>query len=313
VTAPASAARPAADPTDWRRWVVYQRERFPLLAHGPLIGAFAFAAVSVSAAGRGARPAAAAIVVAAVSALVAFFQLRVIDEHKDAADDAQWRPYRPVPRGLVTLRELRTLGLAGAAVQAGLAYWLDPLLLFPLAALWGMLGLMAVEFGLKTAMHGRPLLILLSHGLVVPCVDAYASMADWYVAGGIPATLLASFLVASYANGLVVEIGRKLRAPADEERGVGTYTADWGTRRALVTWGAAVLVSFASALLVARQLGTLLPTALVLSAAASWVAYGAFRVSTGTPGAGKFAEQGAGVWTLALYGALGLLPWWRGA
>lgn len=312
MSASVASATPTADPTDWRRWVVYQRERFPLLAHGPLIGAFAFAAVSVSAAGRGARPSWHAVLVAAVSALIAFFQLRVIDEHKDAADDAQWRPYRPVPRGLVTLRELRVLGVAGAAMQAALAWWLDPLLLLPLAALWGMLGLMAVEFGLKTVMHGKPLLILLSHGVIVPCVDAYASMADWYVAGGIPATLLASFLAASYANGIVVEIGRKLRAPADEEPGVNTYTADWGTPRALTTWGGAVLLSLASALLVARQLGTLMPTALVLGVAASQVAWGAHQVAQGHPGGGRFAERGAGIWTLALYGALGALPWWVG-
>jgi len=311
VTASASSPGPAADPTDWRRWVVYQRERFPLLAHGPLIGAFAFAAVSVSAAGRGERPPWSAVLVAAATALVAFFQLRVIDEHKDAAEDARWRPYRAVPRGLVTLGELRAIAVAGAVLQATLAWWLAPKLLLPLVALWGMLALMAVEFGLGQAMHGKPLLILLSHGIVVPCVDAYASMTDWYVAGGTPATLLVSFLVASYANGIVVEIGRKLRAPADEEAGVSTYTADWGTPRALATWGGAVMLSLASALLVAKQLGTLLPTALVLGAAASQVAYGAHQVWHGAPKAGRFAERGAGLWTLSLYGALGLLPWWR--
>jgi len=162
VTASASSPGPAADPTDWRRWVVYQRERFPLLAHGPLIGAFAFAAVSVSAAGRGERPPWSAVLVAAATALVAFFQLRVIDEHKDAAEDARWRPYRAVPRGLVTLGELRAIAVAGAVLQATLAWWLAPKLLLPLVALWGMLALMAVEFGLGQAMHGKPLLILLS-------------------------------------------------------------------------------------------------------------------------------------------------------
>jgi len=36
------------------------------------------------------------------------------------------------------------------------------------------------------------------------------------------------FLAAGYCNGMVVEIGRKIRAPEDEERGVETYTAVWG-------------------------------------------------------------------------------------
>ncbi|MDX2183459.1 MAG: UbiA family prenyltransferase [Gemmatimonadaceae bacterium] len=301
----------AADPTDWRRWVVYQRERFPVLAHGPLIGAFAFAAVSVSAAGRGARPSAAAVLVAAVSAMLAFFQLRVIDEHKDAADDATWRPYRPVPRGLVTLAELRVLGVAGAAVQLGTAWWFAPQLVWPLVALWGVLGLVAAEFGLARVLRGRAMAILLSHGVVVPCIDAYASMADWYVAGGVPAALLGSFLVASYANGLVVEIGRKLRAPSDEEPGVSTYTAEWGTRRALQRWVAAVAVSLASAVSVAWQLGTAGWTTLLLGGAACGVAWAVVRVSRGSLGAGRVAERAAGLWTLTLYGALGFLPWWR--
>ena len=38
-----------------------------------------------------------------------FFLLRLFDEFKDAEDDAKYRPYRAVPRGLVTFGELRGL------------------------------------------------------------------------------------------------------------------------------------------------------------------------------------------------------------
>ena len=38
------------------------------------------------------------------------------------------------------------------------------------------------------------------------------------------------------AAGIVLEIGRKLRAPEDEEPGVSTYTAEWGRDRALAAW-----------------------------------------------------------------------------
>ena len=82
------------------RWWIYQRERFPVFGHGPLILAFSFSAMSYSALLRGAtslRPAAA--LVAFVTAFLFFLQLRIADEFKDAEDDARWRPYRPVPRG----------------------------------------------------------------------------------------------------------------------------------------------------------------------------------------------------------------------
>jgi len=104
------------------RWWVYQRERFPLVAHGPLILAFSFCAVSFSAHLRqGVWPRAGAAGVAFVSSLLFFLQLRIADEFKDREEDARFRPYRPVPRGLVRLRELGWLFALGALVQLGLA------------------------------------------------------------------------------------------------------------------------------------------------------------------------------------------------
>lgn len=88
------------------RWWVYQRERFPVFAHGALIAAFSASAVCYSALVRGAdRVALGSLAVAFGTAFLFFLQLRIADEFKDFAEDARFRPYRPVPRGLVTLRE----------------------------------------------------------------------------------------------------------------------------------------------------------------------------------------------------------------
>ena len=91
-----------------KRWWIYQQERFPLAAHGPLILAFSASAVAYSALlrGPGARPAVISFAVAFLVSLGSFFLLRVADEFKDAEEDARFRPYRPVPRGLIRLREL---------------------------------------------------------------------------------------------------------------------------------------------------------------------------------------------------------------
>src|SRR5207248_6857252 len=123
------------------RWWVYQRERFPVLAHGLLIAAFSSSAVCFSAILRGrelypdaqvqtpAEPSWRSLLVAFVTAFFFFLQLRIADEHKDYDEDARYRPYRPVPRGLVTLRELAVVFALGALVQLGLALWLHPPLL----------------------------------------------------------------------------------------------------------------------------------------------------------------------------------------
>ena len=110
------------------RWWVYQRERFPVLAHGVLIGAFSFAGVSYPAALRdvGGAPEPRVVFVAFVTAFLFFLQLRLLDEFKDYEEDAAYRPYRPVPRGLVTLRELGWVGVAAAAVQLALSFWIHP-------------------------------------------------------------------------------------------------------------------------------------------------------------------------------------------
>jgi len=49
--------------------------------------------------------------------LLMFLQLRIADEFKDAAEDARWRPCRPVPRGLVSLKELRGVFILAALIQ----------------------------------------------------------------------------------------------------------------------------------------------------------------------------------------------------
>src|SRR5574341_370870 len=112
------------------RWLIYQRERFPIAAHAPLVAAFSGSAVCFSSLLRGeiVIPPARSLIVAFVTALLFFLQLRIADEFKDAEDDARYRPYRPVPSGLVTLGELERVAVAAAAVQLALAVWIDPLL-----------------------------------------------------------------------------------------------------------------------------------------------------------------------------------------
>ena len=91
-----------------KRWWIYQMERFPLAAHAPLIAAFSACAVSFSSLlDRAPVPGWQAYLVAFGVCLLMFLQLRIADEFKDAEDDARWRPYRPVPRGLIRLPELR--------------------------------------------------------------------------------------------------------------------------------------------------------------------------------------------------------------
>jgi 4-hydroxybenzoate polyprenyltransferase len=294
------------------RWWVYQRERFPVLVHGPLIAAMSFSAVSVSSLLRsGTRlPAAGSLLVAFVTTLLFFLQLRVADEFKDRATDARYRPYRAVPRRLVSLRELGTVAAVGALLQLGLALWLQPSLALLLAAVWVYLGLMWKEFFARQYLTAHPITYLWSHMLILPLITIYATACEWRIASAIMPSGLAWLVVASFFNGLVIEIGRKIRAPEAEERGVETYSALWGRRTATLAWWAAMLLAAVSSLPVAQAIG--LPAVLAvafgivlaLAAVAGW----RFLDQSTSKRAGLF-EPVSGLWTLVAYLGLGAGPW----
>lgn len=291
------------------RWWIYQRERFPLAAHGPLILAFSACAVSFSALLRGADrfPSPAVIAVAFVSSLISFLHLRLADEFKDFEDDKRWRPYRPVPRGLVSLRELGVLWVATAVLQVGLAVWLDVRLVPLLLLTWLYLALMSREFFCREWLKAHPFTYMWTHMFIMPLIDFYATACEWLTASDRPPAGLFWFVGVSFLNGFVIEIGRKIRAPGDEEEGVETYSRLWGRGRAVTAWLAAMTLTGAVAIVAAARIAFALPVALVLGAVL------AFSVTTSVrfvraPEKGRRFERLAGVWTLALYLFLGVVP-----
>jgi 4-hydroxybenzoate polyprenyltransferase len=301
------------------RWWVYQRERFPVFAHAPVILAFSLSAISYSALLRGSTslPGWKPCLVAFLSSLLTFFELRLADEFKDFEEDSRYRPYRPVPRGLINLRELAWVWAVCMVVQLLMALWLSPHLVVLLIATWIYLGLMTREFFVKGWLKARPVVYMVSHMAIMPLVDFYATACDWVLLGRQkPAPGLFWFLLVSLFNGMVIEIGRKIRVPKDEESGVETYSFLWGQKRAVAVWLAMMAVTGILACRAAQNIG-FLSGAMTILAATFAVAFvlGLRFLSTQAAGAGKRLETMAGVWSLLLYISLGVLPialrFWR--
>lgn len=293
------------------RWWIYQRERFPILGHGTLIAAFSFSAVSYSSLlrGRAELPRLGVMLVAFASAFLFFLQLRIADEFKDHEEDSRYRPYRPVPRGLISLRELGIIGGVAALIQLALGLWLQTSLVVVLLITWAYLALMSKEFFAREWLKARPITYMWTHMLIMPLIDLYSTACDWLVAGGAPPRGLIWFLMVSFFNGIVIEIGRKIRAPEDEEPGVETYTVLWGRRNAVLAWLGALLATALSALMAASLIGLTGVMSVMLGAlfAVATIMARSFLRHPVTSRAKRF-ESMSGAWTVLMYLGLGGVP-----
>ena len=307
---PQAKPRAPSKPSAFARWWIYQRERFPLATHAPLIAAFSFCTLSFSMLARGvvALPSLKATVVAFATALIFFLQMRIADEFKDADEDARYRPYRPVPRGLITLRELGVVAVAGGVVQALLALWLSPALLPFLLVTWAYLGLMCREFFVRDWLKAHPTTYMWSHMFILPLIDLYGTACDWRVANVEPPLALGILLFVSFCNGFILEVGRKIRAPEDEEYGVETYSALWGRERAVAVWLVALIVTALGAALATFAIQTPWESVAYTLVVALAIFAGRRFLRRPRPGSGKPLELLSGLWTLVLYLSLGAIP-----
>jgi 4-hydroxybenzoate polyprenyltransferase len=237
---------------------------------------------------------------------VFFFMLRVLDEHKDAGTDQRYRPELPVPRGLVTLAELRWVGGGALIAVLALNALLAPALLLACLAIAVWAALMTREFFVREWLRAHPAAYLISHMAIMPMIDTYTTGLDWMVAGARPSPGLACFLVVTFLNGTVIEIGRKIRVPETEREGVDTYTGAWGIRAAPTIWLMVLLAAAFTAWLAARYSGAGSLTAVALVGLVPVTAFPAIRFLQAHSAAGaRSIEKASGLWVLASYLLLG--------
>src|SRR5262249_27228211 len=153
--------------------------------------------------------------------------------------------------------------------------------------------LMSQEFFVGGWLRSRHVAYMLSHMVIVPLIDLAATACDWWPAGSVPPGLF-TFVAVSYFNGVVIEVGRKVRAPVEEEEGVATYSALWGPGRAVVVWLTALLTTAGCALLAAALIDFVLPMAFLLAVLLVLAGVGAATylagAQAGRKGAGKRIE-----------------------
>ena len=179
-----------------------------------------------------------------------FLQLRITDEFKDYEEDLKYRPYRPVQRGIISLKALGKIGIATIIIQIILAYVIDFKIIYVMLIILLYMFLMAKEFFIKEWLTKRILIYALSHVVIMIFITLVIVNATQYIILGeaenifkfgalqwyrhnIDIALIPLFTL-NYLNGIVLEIGRKTRRADEEEHGVQTYSKLWGKKKAAV-------------------------------------------------------------------------------
>ncbi len=250
-----------------KRLIAYLAERFPLNKFGIMVSMFALSGLCFSQMLRGVQPLPPlpVFLITAVVTLLVFFQLRVADEFKDYEDDCLYQAYRPVPRGLVKLKELGVLAFLSALVQVVLVGFLGVKLFLPLAAVWLYMALMTKEFFVRDWLRAHTLIYVATHMFIMVFIDLFITACDWLRQGSSMPHGIYAFLCVSLCNGLIIEFGRKIRAPEQEENGVQTYSHMWGTGIASGVWLGFIVLAFIFATFTASLVKFSLPTASILT------------------------------------------------
>jgi len=206
----------------------YLQERFPLQANGVLIVSY-FAANFLLAYATTIQSGAVLHLswrfpAGCIVLLFMFFHMRVIDEHKDYEQDRVVHPDRILSRGLVSLKQLRNIGLVAVLIELALSYLLGLPAFMMCVVILVFSWLIYHEFYIGETLNRHLLANAFLHLLIMPAYSLYVfSVATQKLPSSAPMAMLLYAWV-SYGVGLAYEIARKTRAPMDERPGLITYS-----------------------------------------------------------------------------------------
>lgn len=227
----------------FKKWYTYQKERFPIMVYGLYMFCIVFAVFCFSnyfgkmyyetlvfIEDPGAyKIEYIKIIPMFVVAFLQFLMVRIIDEFKDYEEDCKYRPYRPVPRGLVTLKELKILFIICAILQVVITGIFNREGLLLLGLVWIFFAIMSKGFFIKKFLDKHILAEVTLDEILMPILVLYLSSFIY-----IDYSNIWSLLLISYVISWIVEIARKVRCQEDEEDGVKTYTAVFGIGKAVL-------------------------------------------------------------------------------
>ena len=126
-----------------------------------------------------------------------FFQLRITDEFKDYEEDLKYRAYRPVQRGIISLKTLGKTGIVTVIIQIMLAHVIDPEIIYFMIFVWIYMFLMTKEFFIKKWLTKRVLIYALSHVVIMVFITLVIVEATQYI---VPKNIFDVFILQRYRH-----------------------------------------------------------------------------------------------------------------
>jgi len=204
-------------------WRVFQRERFPLRTHLPLILALLFAHITLTGVFSIELWSQLFFVL-----LSFFFRMRLFDEIKDYATDCEKNPTRPLPRGVLKICDLQRVILILFGFEIVLTAVANPIALAVLLPAQGYSCLMYKEFFIGKFLRPHLTTYAVCHTVVMVLLSALCSA---WLLKCLPWQLETSnwiFAVGCFGVFNVFEFGRKTFAKTEERDGVDSYSKIWG-------------------------------------------------------------------------------------
>ncbi len=295
----------------FKRLLTYQKERFPLILNGIVIAVFTFSAISYSriCSEKTGFIDSVDYIFGFLITLSLFLMVRILDEFKDKADDAKYRKYLPVPRGLIKLKTLKLIGFIVVAIQLVIVLFFQLDMWYLYLIVIAYLSLMTVEFFISDWLKKNQMVYILSHMFIMPLIDIYASGLDWLLEGTTPSFGLTWFFLVSYFNGIVLEFGRKMKIPEHEEEGVVSYTKLYGTTKAPLYWMLFLTVTYGFTLAASSyaNFGTYAYVTFTTVFLISIIPAILF-IKKPTKQKAKMIEIASAFWTFLMYLGLGAIP-----
>lgn len=293
-----------------KKYLIYLNERFALQTHIPIIGIFTFSAIcfSLMTTENPEFIELGNFAAAVFLTFSTFFLLRISDEFKDHDDDIKYRKYLPVPRGLITLKELRNAAVLILILQIAVLYFF-PHFAGMYVLVMAYLYLMYKEFFVHAWLKERQLLYVFSHMAIIPLVDLLASAAHWSGAGIPPPKPLIWFFLVSFFNGMVLEFGRKIKTKDMEEEGVASYTKLYGIKGGILLWASVLTLTYLLSNVAAYSIHSPFWVYILLSVFyVTGLIPGILFLKNPTPKGSKLVEAFSGLWTMGMYLNIGALP-----